>query len=734
MYTGAQLYIAPFGLATYATNYSGIAGATFSETTILIPDTFSTNIAIEYKATNTNFNTAGISKVVITEINTKPVYQLTDNNKQFLMTTSNDYYGSTLSVIGGNTNSSYQLTIETNDEDGATVSNTITSKIGNGLFKAGIWENGVWNSGWRKDDVVVEFDSIQIFFSTSTDSKKWRVFLKGNQFASDAFQIGDKVSIGNIVSIDINGERKLMRGTFTMINKWISADNSQFGWIVEYTSTFPLRRIEADSANHKIKVTKNVWLSGAFLNGYFEGVWSGGLFKGYPYITEMYNTHMVDGIFDGGHFHSEYPTFIFGSSSTYGSVVDGKPKFGVTFSEIHSLVAGDEVTVADDVDFDDAGVKFDMKVLSVVNEYSVLFDRNYLGVITALFNGPGSVRRKKATGLVQNFKFYDNNVGDETTADFDGLEFIDTIEEKKSIFNYNSWIDVNYNEDVATNIGRDQISFANEVEYSRTNLYGRTTDDILSSVSSFKDSNTNELRVYNLGTKWKVFNDFLGRISEFNEPFQTPISMGNFFGNGWTFSYTVLGQTGSGDLYQIQRTESESLSIKVQNTPVGPTYSEFVLDNTNITMERGRYALIEFDLNIPDDYQSNTDILTTFEYPGIWFRNEVGFTPDGNFEFGGVTYSSAIDHTKTAKLKKSEFFFNRRNLDMILTNYNGLEIILDNLKYYEVDMIPFFKYTTGDYINDAVQIPYQAVAPFIDYTNSQFVFLDNITFGIDSIS
>ena len=46
-------------------------------------------------------------------------------------------------------------------------------------------------------------------------------------------------------------------------------------------------------------------MSGGFLNGYFRGVWNYGLFKGYPLITEMYDTHWIDGVFDGGHFTSE---------------------------------------------------------------------------------------------------------------------------------------------------------------------------------------------------------------------------------------------------------------------------------------------------------------------------------------------------------------------------------------------------------------------------------------------
>ena len=48
-------------------------------------------------------------------------------------------------------------------------------------------------------------------------------------------------------------------------------------------------------------------------------------------------------------------------------------------------------------------------------------------------------------------------------------------------------------------------------------------------------------------------------------------------------------------------------------------------------------------------------------------------------------------------------------------------------------MIPFFLYFTPDNINKGIAVPYQGLSPFIDYTNSAFVFVDNISIGLDSI-
>ena len=59
--------------------------------------------------------------------------------------------------------------------------------------------------------------------------------------------------------------------------------------------------------------------------------------------------------------------------------------------------------------------------------------------------------------------------------------------------------------------------------------------------------------------------------------------------------------------------------------------------------------------------------------------------------------------------------------------------IIDNLNFYEVDMIPFFQYFTIDSINNGVEVPFQGISPFIDYSNANFNFIDNISIGLDSI-
>jgi hypothetical protein len=100
---------------------------------------------------------------------------------------------------------------------------------------------------------------------------------------------------------------------------------------------------------------------------------------------------------------------------------------------------------------------------------------------------------------------------------------------------------------------------------------------------------------------------------------------------------------------------------------------------------------------------------------------------------------SNINHLTTPSRKKSEYFYNKRNLAMHfygysqLSNTESVEYIIDNLHFYEVDMIPFFQYFTEDNINKGVVIPYQGLSPFIDYTNSNFNFIDSLSIGLNSI-
>lgn len=676
------------------------------------------------------------------------------NNEQFLFTDSATYSDPTqLQIIGAN-DATYSFLVGT----GSTV---INSKFGNGTFRAGVWENGVWNSGWRVDQSVYQFDDIYLSIKTISD-KRWRIQVDGPSSSVSNFNIGDRVSIGNIVAIDINEERKLLKGYFTIINKTTTSI------IVEIDTNFPYRRIEKDSPYHKIKITKNVWLNGGFLNGYFSGVWNYGLFKGFPMITEMYDTDWIDGVFDGGHFNSSYATASFNGTTASGS------NLGLTFSSGHNFVVGDTLVI--DKDNKSLNPEYDgsTNVISVVDDYLIIVDKLY-GTYYA--GETGIVTNTKANAVIQNFKFYDNNVAKKISS-----QSTNTAE----VFQFYSWIDVNYYNTSAVNIGKPTSLFdvLTRSEYSLNNLYGYPTFDVLSSVSSFRDSYSSAKRNYKLGTKYKVYTDFIGQGSEFDRPFDmgidpvTPLSprtpfqgigLDTFFEYGWTYS---IGSTESAyypdsnsfyyrsteDQSQASLDLDESLMIKGEELVISSYEKGSVLNNSNINIEKLRYSVIEMDMLtysladvdgnfIPNPLDKTGPNLPVIHFNNIntYLKNIVYYNPFiGTYsttQWQDTTYLPIyqnINHVLTPGIKKYEYFYNKRSLALntLGSGVSGIgtfSTTIDNLKFYEIDMVPFFQYFIDDNIYKGVVIPYQGIAPFIDYSDSNFSFIDNINISLSTM-
>jgi hypothetical protein len=696
------------------------------------------------------------------------------NNRQYVMG-----IGSTFSSpIIGLTGATYSALIGTGNTVNATSSlanpgiSQIYSKIGNGKFTAGIWENGVWNSGWRVDDGMYEFHDVSQYFSYNSN-KRWRLQITGPTSSVSNFNVGDNVSIGNIVAIDINEDRRLLKNYYTIINK---TDNSI---IVEFDNNFPLRRIKRDSDYHRIYVTKNVWLSGGFLNGYFKGIWSYGLFKGYPLITEMYDSHWIDGIFDGGHFSSSQY-----SVPNFTDTIFQDGSVGLTFSSPHGLAVGDLITIDKSIKSINPQYDGDHYVTQVVNPYQIKTDIDW-GQDSSLESGSITIDLSK--GVLQRVKFKSNNISKVTS---------NNSLESDAVFVYNSWMDVTYDSSYASNIGKPQMlsNTLSRKSYSENNLYGYVTNDVLESDSTFRDSYSTAIRSYKLGTKYTVFADFIGDAGKFENQFggsyvsasiapsgayiQQVVNIGGgeteFIRDGWTFSrwdassLTFSRTTGIG---------SESLSgeeLKVDAIGSGgilditPFSDSEVLNKTYEEIQRFRYTKVEFDLITYSSFISNFEEFNfkgsvfnihqpyTYKYigannilqsPPIHFNN-LNFinkrTVISGLETTALTTATYlpiydnVNHVLTPKRKKSEYFYNKRNLAMHFYGYGPLdprsvEYIIDNLHFYEIDMIPFFQYFTEDNINKGIQIPYQGISPFIDYSNSNFSFVDNISIGLDSI-
>lgn len=747
--------------------------------------------------TKTNSSGTG-SLVVLTDLKVDGGYHL-GNNRRYLSTNSLVWENPTNISIIGLTGATYSAIVGQGNTVNATSSialSLINTKMGNGTFKTGIWENGVWNSGWRYDEVS-EFYDIDLYVNYGED-KVWRFSITGPTSSVANFNIGDKISIGNIVAIDINDQRKLLKNYFTVTDKLPSDNPSSL--VVEFNNNFPLRLIQKDSPFHRIYATKNIWLSGGFLNGYFRGVWNSGLFKGYPLITEMFDSQWIDGVFDGGHFKNTRITGSFSGTFKY-----SVSSLGLSFSSPHGLKQGDIITIDKSNKLLNPSYDGTSSVTLIIDPYLLVTDKNYALATTQ--SEIGSFYTDYSTGLIQNFDFRSNNISKITSI---------KTNESDAVFKYNSWVDTYYRTTSAVNILKNQ-TFINKISRKNSsshNLYGYPTFDVLSSRSRFRDSFTLNEQIYNLGTKWKKYSDFIGNAGNFESYFSTEgVRLGTsstseeidnlqlFLNQGWTFSTsgylspvpggtTSFGASGSARIQFFRSDDSGEIDVTSKGNIRKTTGKEMlvkayglggVLDITSSAslevenrsaspIEKNRYSIVEFDLlgygysEISGSYSFvNQDNLLYYTSgpssnivyePLIHFDNLNYSTRDVNI--GGITYSkilyqnnylpvnSNINHVTTPETRKTEYFYNKSNLSMTFRG-NGpysddttpstsvVTTIIDNLQFYEVDMIPFFKYFGESSINKGISIPYQGIAPFIDYTNANFSFIDNISLGLASI-
>lgn len=603
--------------------------------------------------------------------------------------------------------------------------NLISINYGNGTFKTGIWENGVWNNGNRNDLTKKEFrfisanayivsNSFQIF---TMFSNKWTITLETKDDTQiQGFSVGDTVSIGNLVGYDYNNMRKPIKNLYTIskITSGITyAGTTQSQSRVEFTLqlNYRLRYITIDSPIHLVYVSKSIWKSGVFLNGYFNGIWNYGLVKGYPSLTKIENTHMIDGVFDGGHFRGATGTYVAYSKDS----TSGNPKL------------------------------------------------NY------------------NTALIQNFTFRDNN----------------TANSKE--FQFESWIDVNYNQATMVNLYSDVRYYDETFEFERPvmNWNGYPTTDVLQSTSTFRDVDGTQSKTYKLGTKYTVYNDFikpkstklLGRnyqlpsSIQFNKPFDNTIKyklvkaspipvlatyslpgMDNFYIDGWTvsaFDYVFMSNSGAIQPSQyfyrsnILATQSLISSSFVVKGPTSSAKNINILNNDLVDIEPNRYSIIDFDLDyyignptysesiftitgytpftyLGVTFKIPTFTLSTVSYPSLYFFNKPNeFAPSKNL----------VNHLKTPGRNKVEYYYNRTDLNMSFwsidqsaggTNSFGTASF-SKIKMYEVDMIPFFQYYTQSNIDLGIKSPYKAVAPFIDYSKNTFNFIDNVSVTVERV-
>ena len=656
-----------------------------------------------------------------------------------------------------NGNYSYQATVGIGNTLNATQSLTysiVHTRAGTGRFTSGIWEDGNWVNGWREDKSIYQFFNVDQFFSYNRD-KKWRFSIIGASYYVSKFEVGDKVSISNIVAIDINEERKLVKNYFTVINKTVNT------LIVEFEFDFPLRRIERDSEFHFINVSKNIWLNGNFFNGYFSGIWTNGLFYGYPFITEMYDSHWIDGKFTGGHFKSNVISLTFSNSSNLYSSQYLNIEFGMT----HSFNIGDYIYINEFTDGTPSVLFGDATVTNIINSKSIKTSLLTNNDMRANSFSYGVVSSSKNTGLIQNVDFDSLNVSKVTS---------NQSLDDRTVFSYNSWIDVVFDETSASNILKPQTNInslysSNDVYYSRNNLYGYISNDILSSNSKFRDSFSTSYRSYKFGTKYKIFHDYIGDSSYFDDYFSENsqafkdlgwkynVALGSFVTFSRTIETTSNPLISGKELKVTAKWDGGVLNLADPVEEIPNRYTEKIKPN--------RYTMVEFDLISKDVYEdsylgvysNNHYIPNPMEQPMLHFGNlniidRKLVSPTTTTSIDSIIYPTYlpvyknINHVFTPNKTKFEYFYNKRDLMMTFrgSGEDGIypsEYIIDNLKLYEVDMIPFFKYFTYENINRTVQLPIESLRPYRKYEDSIYNFVsvtpknytienDNFTPGI----
>ncbi|NBO22725.1 hypothetical protein EBU94_05215 [bacterium] len=455
--------------------------------------------------------------------------------------------------------------------------NKLSIRFGNGLFKSGIWENGIWNNGLRsalKDEDLFQFIDIDTSSTYQENNNSWIVKLRpvpideNLQNIKNNISVGDYVSIGNIIGINFNEKRKLLSDIYRVVN--VGSDSAI---TINFIVNFPIRRFEVDSPKHLLYVTKNIWKNGVFLNGYFRGVWNGGLFKGFPNTTIMEDSHWVNGKFDGGRFIS---------SQTQSINIQGN---------------------------------------------------------TTTYN----------TGLIQNFQFYDNNTNNNLSNGVIGNL-------------YNSWIDVNYYTSSYVNINSTTKIYDKDLKSAKpfSNLYGLPTDDVLSSVSYFRNASNGQVNPYELGNKWTIYQDFIGDNTIFNRPFSNigplneELGLDEFYNKFWEINF--------GPFYDASSSTTFSYSSNTDSKNIGKldilanTYGYNLLNNSEINILDQRYSLIEYKIDL-------------FKNGANSFQKPINLL--------GSRYNAFYNEYESGLVKR-EYFYNKDRLDMFLKFSSQLDVQYPN--------------------------------------------------------
>ena len=481
------------------------------------------------------------------------------------------------------------------------------------------------------------------------------------------FNVGDKVSVGNIVLIDINENRRLIKDYLTVTDKFEGLRNdptNPFGTQIssrvltlELQTTFLIRRIEKDSDAHLIHISKNVWLNGVFLNGKFiNGVWTNGLFTGFPYITEMYDTHWVDGVYKGGRFT--------GTTSVY---IDNKGNTNdYNKSVIQRFIFSDENV---------SGQPFRFK-------YNSWIDVNYFETSGVNINRVNEI-------YVQTPMFYTASYIDSNHYGYPTKDVLESISSIRNAFDLNSR---NYK------LGWKFKEYTDWIPYDKNGQF--------TGINQFKWVNS-QVSGYTL-----VPNTLSGLTSGLTTDNLDSLGFEFYYGPGVPFSFLPGVETEIINNYGSLPIEFQnklilkggSIFTGVQN-PVGPeNFNLDYIDNNNIEIERLRYSFVEITAD---------NLGSTVGNPYVFYNNFPGTysIPSRVVNIGGQTVSLPVNQIyETSVVNQREYFFNKKGLEMSIISGNTTQSIgsyslaFDKIRLVETDMIPFFQFATDCFSENVLEI------------------------------
>jgi hypothetical protein len=284
----------------------------------------------------------------------------------------------------------------------------------------------------------------------------------------------------------------------------------------------------------------------------------------------------------------------------------------------------------------------------------------------------------------------------------------------------------------------------------------RTTTDVLRSQSFLRNISNTDISRFSLGSDYKKFTSTIpsnGRF-DFSSLFVNGIGINsaNFIERGWSFTnsispiFTTQSATFSSNFGITQNIFANTLLIETERTNTS-TSSAWNFRNSNSIFRKNRYSMVEMSIpsyvgdTIVEIYPSPSFTISD-KYPRLYFKNKpsLGYPS---------LESNPINHLETTNNIKTEFFYNLEKGEFII--FGGSDFSAPNIygpsyssirfnyiNYFETDMIPFFRYYTDstgpDRIDRYVKVPNRAIAPEIDYSDTNFDFIGNITLTQDSIS